>query len=103
MNDLNLPLTRKTLKETPVDFRIGAIVSDGMWYDIPKWQRYAGVTENDLMEWIDVHLKDGSLIQSPPEVGSKSYRMPLDSIKSWYKDNKLKLGEQLLDFVSTKW
>ena len=56
--------TKDTLKNEPVDFRIGAIISDGMWYSLPKWRKLARVTEREINEWIDEHLADGSLLQS---------------------------------------
>lgn len=99
MTDLALPLSRKALREQPAKFRIEAIISDGMWYTITKWMKASKVSEEELMEWIDAHLKDGSLIQSPASAGSKSYRMPKEAIYQWYKEQGIEVGEQLLDFV----
>lgn len=90
--------TKKTLSKQPSLFRIEAIISDGMWYSIPKWKAMSNVTESELTEYIDKALKDGTIVQSP--TGLKSYRMPVDSIKKWYKKNGFNIHkEQLLDFV----
>lgn len=94
-----LPLNRTELRKQDVDFRIGSIISDGMWYTLTKWRNNAKVTEEELLDWVDEHLKDGSLIQSPASVGSKSYRMPLWAIEKWYDDHGIELGTQLLEFI----
>lgn len=89
--------TKDTLKNEPADFRIGAIISDGMWYSLPKWRKLARVTESEINEWIDEHLADGSLVQSA--TGAKSYRFPLSSISDWYDKHNLDVNGQLVDFV----
>lgn len=94
---MNALYTRETLKKKPADFRIGSIVSDGMWYTIMKWKRLAKVNDEEINTWINNHLADGSLIQSP--TGAKSYRFPLSSIKKWYRDNGIELGVQLIDSI----
>lgn len=90
-------LTKSEFKKKPVDFRIGAIVADGMWWDIDKWMVSASVTRDELMEWIDDHMKSGDLTQA--ETGSRSYRMGLDAMKRWHRDQGIVLGEQLVDFI----
>lgn len=98
MTKLNNPLyTRSTFNKQDKEFRIGAVVSDGMWYSITKWRKVAKVTEEELNEWIERNLANGRLVQS--ETGSKSYRFPLESIKKWYEENDLEVGDQILDFV----
>ena len=89
--------TKDTLKDEPVDFRIGAIISDGMWYSLPKWRKLARVTEAEINDWIDDHLADGSLLQSA--TGAKSYRFPFESIYRWYDAHGLDVQGQLVDFV----
>lgn len=89
--------TKISLKHEPVDFRIGAVVSDGMWYSITKWRKIAKVTEEEINDWIQEHLADGSLIQSA--TGAKSYRFPLESILDWYATNNIELGVQLIDSI----
>jgi len=89
--------TKTTLKHQPVDFRIGAVVSDGMWYSLTKWRKIAKVSEEEINDWIEKHLADGSLIQS--ETGAKSYRFPHESIQKWYKDHNLEIGVQLIDSI----
>lgn len=87
--------TPAQLKEQPVDFRIGAIISDGMWYSSAKWRKYAQVTEAELNAWIDEKLASGKLIQA--DTGAKSYRFDLDMIKDWYQEQDIKLGVQLIE------
>lgn len=89
--------TREEFQKQSIDFRIGAIVSDGMWWSIDKWKKAAKVSEEDLYEWIDKELSKGALIQS--KTGAKSYRFPLTSIKEWYSKNNIILGAQLVDFL----
>lgn len=89
--------TRKTFQAQPARFRIEAIISDGMWYSIPKWRNLAKVTEEELRDWIDEALDKGKLIQS--ETGAKSYRLPLEEIYAWYGKHGFSLEEQLLDFL----
>ena len=79
--------TREEFQKQSIDFRIGAIVSDGMWWSIDKWKKAAKVSEEDLYEWIDKELSKGALIQS--KTGAKSYRFPLTSIKEWYSKNNI--------------
>lgn len=88
--------TKSEFKKQPEDFRIGVIISDGMWYSFTKWQKYASVSDTVLQDWIDQALKDGRIIQHSPE--TKSYRMNTENVKQWYRENGLRLGEQIIDF-----
>lgn len=98
MNNINTPLfNKKTIKTMPADFRIGAVVSDGMWYDLPKWRKIAQVSEQEINDWIQQKTDDGLLIRS--ETGAHSYRFPLESIYHWYKENNIQLGQQLLESI----
>lgn len=89
--------TREEFKQQSEEFRIGAVISDGMWYSLPKWRKISKVTEPQITEWIERNLADGTLLQS--ETGAKSYRFPLESIEKWYDENELTLGIQLIDFL----
>lgn len=89
--------TRKTFYSQPVDFRIGAIVSDGMWYSLPKWRKLARCEEDELSSWVAKHMESGDLVQSA--TGAMSYRFTLDAIKKWYSLNDIPLGTQLIDFL----
>lgn len=94
---MNALFTKDNLKKQPADFRIGAIISDGMWYSLPKWRKLAKVSEEEINKWIDEKLDEGVLIQSP--TGAKSYRFPLTEIYKWYDENELPLGVQLIDSI----
>lgn len=89
--------TKITLRRESPDFRIGAVISDGMWYSLTKWRKISRVSEEEINEWIDKHLSNGTLIQS--ETGAKSYRFPLKSILQWYSDHNIPLGTQLIDSI----
>lgn len=89
--------TKDTLKKQPVDFRIGAIISDGMWYSLPKWRKLSKVSEEEINEWIEENLSSGRLLQSA--TGTRSYRFPIESIYAWYEENDLEVGSQLLDYI----
>lgn len=91
------PFTKDTFKKQPADFKIGAIISDGMWYSLPKWRKLAKVTEEEINDWVANKLETGELVQSP--TGAKSFRFPYESIVKWYEDNNIELGSQLVDFL----
>lgn len=90
--------TKRTLRDMPADFRIGAIVSDGMWYTRPKWRKLAGVSIEELDAWIARERDVGHLLVSS---SGESYRFGLDSILLWYQNQGLSIsgGPQLLDFL----
>lgn len=89
--------TRKTFYSQPTDFRIGAIVSDGMWYSLPKWRKLARCEEDELQEWIARYTASGDLEQAT--TGAKSFRFTLAAIHKWYAANEISLGDQLIDFL----
>lgn len=89
--------TKATFKKQPADFRIAAIISDGMWLSQPKWRKLAGVDEETLEQWIAENLPFGIIVQSA--TGAKSYRMPHHQIVKWYREQGITPGEQLLDHI----
>lgn len=89
--------TRKTFYSQPTEFRIGAIVSDGMWYSLPKWRKLARCEEDELQDWINRYMATGDLEQSA--TGAKSFRFTLEAIYKWYNANGISLGDQLIDFL----
>lgn len=94
----NALYTKSTLLKQSKRFRIEAVISDGMWYSLSKWQEVSSVEEYELLDYVEKALAEGVIVQSP--TGSRSYRMPAESIVKWYNDNDIELhGEQqLLDF-----
>lgn len=97
MQTANALYTRKTFYRLPVEFRIGAIVSDGMWYSLPKWRKLAKCSEEEITEFIERKLATGELVQS--SAGAKSYRLPLESIEKWYDENNIEFKTQIIDFL----
>lgn len=97
MNSARALYTRKTFYLQPVEFRIGAIVSDGMWYSLPKWRKLAKCSEEEINNWIEKKLASGELEQA--KTGAKSFRYSLDSIKNWYSENEIPFGAQIIDFL----
>ena len=89
--------TRSSLKKETPEFRIEAIISDGMWYSFSKWKRLAQVSDEELQAWIDSNLESGELIQS--KTGAKSFRVGHEYIKEWHRDHGAPEGMQLLDFL----
>lgn len=79
------------------DFRIGVVISDGMWYTSTKWRKIAKVSEEEIEDWIRRHKHNGMLVQS--NEGTKSYRFPLESVKKWHFDNGFEVGDQIIDFL----
>ena len=94
---ISITYTKNEFLKQPVDFRIGAIISDGMWYSLPKWRKMAGCTEDELADWVAAHLADGSLVQAT--TGAKSFRFPLESVLEWYEERDLAFPGQLTDFI----
>lgn len=84
------------IKQSP-EFRIGAVISDGMWYSYTKWRKLSKVSEEELNDFIKKNLEDGTMVQA--EGGAKSYRFPMKSVLSWYEKNHLNVGDQLVDFL----
>lgn len=89
--------TKERFKEQQVNFRIEAIVSDGMWLSQPKWRKQAHVTEDELENWIQRNLPKGVIVQSL--TGERSYRMPYDQIIRWYQKQGFVIGEQIFDNI----
>lgn len=94
---VKFPLTKKTIKDHPADFRIEVIIADGMWYSLPKWRKLARVTEAEIDAWVERNLNGGRLIQSP--TGAKSYRYHTEAVLAWHEEHGLEVGDQLLDFI----
>lgn len=93
----NALYSREDFKNKDANYRIGLVISDGMWYSLPKWRKLARVTEEEINTWIEEHLASGDLIQAAD--GAKSYRFGLPAIKKWYLENDEILGTQLVDFL----
>lgn len=89
--------SKASLKKESTDFRIEAIIADGMWYSFSKWKRLAQVTDEQLQNWIDQATESGDLIQS--KTGAKSYRVNHQYIQEWHRINGAPEGMQLLDFL----
>lgn len=92
-----IPLKRRTIRHFPEDFRVGALISDGQFMSIPKWCKSAAVSEEYLRTWIDKALTEGRL--SRLTTGAKSYYMNQSQLRQWYRDHRLQVGCQLLDYV----
>jgi len=97
MNSSRALFTRKTFYTQPAMFRIGAIVSDGMWYSLPKWRKLAKCTEAEINQWVEEHLATGVLLQA--KTGAKSYRLSLDALRNWYDQNNIPQETQIIDFL----
>lgn len=91
------PLTKSQFKKESSDFRIGAIISDGMWYSLSKWRKMAMVTEQELEDWIVREEPKGRLIRSA--TGARSYRFGLDGVWSWYDEHGIDHDQQVLKFL----
>lgn len=89
--------SKKDFEDQSEDFRIGAIISDGMWLSQPKWRKLSKVSEKTLEDWIASALSTGSVVQS--DTGARSYRMPHDEIYKWYQDHGFTPGEQILEHI----
>lgn len=88
---------KKEFWKLPADFKIGAIISDGMWYSYTKWKKLAKVKEEDLNFFIEQHLKTGELIQSNTK--EKSYRFTLDALEKWHYEHNISTETQMVDFL----
>lgn len=97
MTEHSFPYTKKDLKKLDPDFKIGAIVADGMWYSLPKWRRLAKVTEEEINDWVERHMNNGYLSQSP--TGARSYRITHEQVLEWHREHGLEVGDQIFDFI----
>lgn len=93
----SFPYSKKDLKKLDPDFKIGAIVADGMWYSLTKWRKLAKVSEEEINSWVERHLENGYLIQSP--TGAKSFRIPYHTVIDWHEEHGLEPGDQIFDFI----
>lgn len=93
----NARFDKNSFKEQSPDFRISAIISDGMWLSQPKWRKLALVTEDELQEWIERKLANNEILQA--KTGAKSYRMSHEQIVDWYEKNGFEIGEQILSHI----
>lgn len=92
---MNPLFTKKEFLNKPSEFKLGAIISDGMWYSQPKWRKLARVTEEEIEEFIERNIELGNLIQS--DNNDKSYRFTLEAINKWHEDNGIELSDQIID------
>lgn len=97
MTSTGFPYSKKDLRHLDPDFRIHAIVADGMWYSLPKWRKLAKVTEEEINDWVKRHMDNGYLIQSA--TGARSYRISYENVLAWHEDNGLEVGDQIFDFI----
>ena len=91
------PFRKKDLKHLDPNFKIEAIVADGMWYSLPKWRKLSKVTEKEINQWVEDNLATGYLLQSA--TGAKSFRISHESVLDWHERNGLEVGEQIFDFI----
>lgn len=89
--------TKKEFLELPTEFKLGAIISDGMWYSQTKWRKIAKVTEEEIEEYIQRHLESGELLQSETE--EKSFRFTLEAIQKWHYEHNIGIEDQIVDFL----
>lgn len=97
MTNTNFPYNKKDLRTLEPDFKIQAIVADGMWYSLSKWRKLAKVTEEEINDWVARHMESGYLNQSP--TGAKSFRIPYDAVIDWHQEHELEVGDQIFDFI----
>lgn len=88
-------LSRKEYKALEPVKRLEILLADGMWWSVEKLAKLSFNTEDMVVNHLETLLADGSILQA--ETGSKSYRMPYDSILSWYEREKYAIDQQLID------
>lgn len=79
------------------DFRIGAVISDGMWWAFDKWASTAKVDKDVLKEWVDSSILDGTIEKSA--TGAGSYRMTTEKVKEWHRNNRIGLDQQIIEGI----
>lgn len=94
MSNVKPLFTKDGFKSQPVEFRIAAIFSDGMWYTKEKIKKYTKASFEEIDEWVEKALEDGIIVGSPS--GEASYRMPYDSLVDWHKSNGIEIGSQII-------
>lgn len=93
----DFPYGKKDLKSLSPEFKISAVVADGMWYSLTKWRKIAKVTENEINKWVEENLASGYLLQSP--TGAKSFRIAHDNVIDWHEEHGLEVGDPIFDFI----
>ena len=61
----NALYTKSTLLKQPKRFRIEAVISDGMWYSLSKWQEVSSVEEYELLDYVEEALGNGVIVAIP--------------------------------------
>lgn len=89
--------TKKEFMKQPAEFRIEAIVGDGMWYSATKWRKLAQVSESELQDWIQKKTNEGKLLQS--STGAMSYRYPYTEVLEWHNRIGMNPGDQVLEHI----
>lgn len=88
-------LTKDAFKKQPVEFRIGAIISDGMWLDVDKWAKQAYTSVDEVKGWVAEHIKTGELVRST--TGARSYRFPIESVIAWHDENGIDMDQPIVE------
>jgi hypothetical protein len=91
------PISRKDLKKYSSDFKLEAIIADGMWYSLPKWRKLSKVSEVEIQNFIGRNLNRGRLVQS--KTGAKSFRYTYRAVLDWHARYGIKVGEPIFDFI----
>ena len=97
MTEPSFPIYRKDLKKYSPEFKLEAVVADGMWYSLTKWKKLAKVEEEDVAKFVADNLGRGKLIQSA--TGAKSFRYNYAAVVAWHQKYGLKPGDAIFDFI----
>lgn len=90
---MNPHYTADTFADQPADFRIGAVFSDGMWYNTKKVKTYSKASFEEINDWIKRAVEDRTLIA---HATGQSFRMPTSSCRKWHEQNNIELGTQII-------
>lgn len=83
--------------EKDLYFRIGAILSDGQWYDADKIRKIAHETSLEPVQDIIDDMLENDLIVSSDS--SESYRMTYDQLHEWRYNHHIPLDAQIVQSI----
>lgn len=89
--------TDEQFKKKPLIFRVGAILSDGQWYDVEKLRRVSHHNNTDDVQNIIDDMMEKDMIVSSDS--GESYRMTYQQMVDWRSNNGIPLDAQIVQSI----
>lgn len=89
--------TDMQFKAKPIEYRIGAILSDGQWYDTKKLKIISKADSlEEVQTLIDRMIENDELI---PSDSGESYRMTYSQMYDWRKSHNIPMDAQIVQSI----